>query len=62
MRRKIAYEIGLDVAILNDLASYNTKMEGMKLSRFDKALMLNRERIESVYRGNTAASRLLKLA
>jgi phenylpropionate dioxygenase-like ring-hydroxylating dioxygenase large terminal subunit len=62
MRRKITHEIGLDVAILNDLASYDPKMEGMKLSRFDKALMLNRERIESVYRGKPAPNRSLKLA
>jgi phenylpropionate dioxygenase-like ring-hydroxylating dioxygenase large terminal subunit len=62
MRRKIAHEIGLDVGILDDLASYNPKMEGMKLSRFDKALMLNRERIETVYRGNPTPGRTLKLA
>lgn len=62
MRWKVAHEINLDVNILNGLACYDTRMEGMKLSRFDKALMLNRERIESVYRGKSDSGRLLKLA
>jgi vanillate O-demethylase monooxygenase subunit len=62
-RRVTAKEIGRDVGILNSLASLEPRMEGMKLSRFDKALMLNRERIDRVYRGRTADSeRTLKLA
>jgi phenylpropionate dioxygenase-like ring-hydroxylating dioxygenase large terminal subunit len=51
MRRKLKYEIDLDVEILNHLASYETSLEGMKLSRFDKALGLNRERINRIYKG-----------
>lgn len=51
MRRKLQHEIDLDVAILSQLASYETSLEGMKLSRFDKALGLNRERLERIYRG-----------
>jgi nitrite reductase/ring-hydroxylating ferredoxin subunit len=51
IRKHLAKEIGADLKILNGLASYETSLEGMKLSRFDRALGLNRERIERVYRG-----------
>lgn len=51
-RRKAEREIGGDVAILEGLASHDPSLDGMKLSRFDKALGLNRERIERIYRGN----------
>jgi phenylpropionate dioxygenase-like ring-hydroxylating dioxygenase large terminal subunit len=51
MRRKLDYEIQLDVRILEGLADKNPSIEGMKLSRFDKVLGLNRERIERIYRG-----------
>jgi phenylpropionate dioxygenase-like ring-hydroxylating dioxygenase large terminal subunit len=51
-RRKVEREIGEDVKILEGLASHDPSLEGMKLSRFDKALGLNRERIERVYRGH----------
>ena len=52
MRKHLAKEIGFDIAILNGLASYETGLEGMKLSRFDRVLGLNRERIERIYRSN----------
>jgi phenylpropionate dioxygenase-like ring-hydroxylating dioxygenase large terminal subunit len=51
MRRKLDYEIQLDVRILEGLADKNPNLDGMKCSRFDKVLGLNRERIERVYRG-----------
>lgn len=51
MRRKLSYEIDLDVRILENLVDKSTGIEGMKLSRFDKVLGLNRERIERIYRG-----------
>jgi len=41
------------VRILEGLADQRANLEGMKLSRFDKALGLNRERIERVYRGRS---------
>ena len=44
-------EIRLDVDILEGLASHETSMEGMKLSRFDRSLGLNRERIQTIFRG-----------
>jgi phenylpropionate dioxygenase-like ring-hydroxylating dioxygenase large terminal subunit len=53
--RKIDREINLDVKILEGLADQNPSIEGMKLSRFDKVLGLNRERIERVYRGRKAS-------
>lgn len=52
MRRQLNYEIDLDVKVLEGLADKNPSIEGMKLSRFDKVLGLNRERIEKIYRGN----------
>lgn len=53
LKRKLDYELRLDVRILEGLADKSTSIEGMKLSRFDKVLGLNRERIERVYRGNS---------
>ena len=50
-KRKLSYEIDLDVRILEGLADKTTAIEGMKLSRFDRVLGLNRERIERIYRG-----------
>jgi phenylpropionate dioxygenase-like ring-hydroxylating dioxygenase large terminal subunit len=55
MRRNLDYEIGLDKRILENLADKKVSMEGMKLSRFDKVLGLNRERIERIYRGRISA-------
>jgi hypothetical protein len=51
LRRKIDYEIHLDKRILEGLADQSANVEGMKLSRFDKVLSLNRERINRIYRG-----------
>ena len=51
MRRQLDYEIQLDVRVLEGLADKNPNIEGMKLSRFDRVLGLNRERIETIYRG-----------
>jgi phenylpropionate dioxygenase-like ring-hydroxylating dioxygenase large terminal subunit len=52
--RMLRREVELDIRILEDLADKNPSLEGMKLSRFDRALGLNRERIDSVYRGKVA--------
>lgn len=51
MRRKLNHEINLDKQILENLTDKRVGMEGMKLSRFDRVLGLNRERIERIYRG-----------
>jgi phenylpropionate dioxygenase-like ring-hydroxylating dioxygenase large terminal subunit len=51
MRRMLNHEINLDVEILQGLANQDPSIEGMKLSRFDRVLGLNRERINRVYRG-----------
>jgi hypothetical protein len=50
LRRKIDHEIRLDKRILEGLADQSADLEGMQLSRFDKVLALNRERINRVYR------------
>jgi hypothetical protein len=51
IRRQIDLEIRRDKRILEGLADQSADIEGMKLSRFDKVLTLNRERIHRVYRG-----------
>jgi phenylpropionate dioxygenase-like ring-hydroxylating dioxygenase large terminal subunit len=51
LSRKIDHEIGLDKRILEGLADQSSGIEGMILSRFDKVLALNRERINRIYRG-----------
>ena len=56
LRRKIDHEIRLDKRILEGLADQSADIEGMKLSRFDKVLALNREHINRVYRGLGAKS------
>ena len=50
LRRKIDHEIRLDKRILEGLADQRADLEGMQLSRFDKVLALNRERINRIYR------------
>ncbi len=55
MRSRLDHEIRLDIRILEGLADKNPSIEGMKLSRFDRVLGLNRERIERIYRGAVAA-------
>jgi len=52
LRALVNLEVNCDVTMLEQLASKNPALEGMKLSRFDRVLGLNRERIERIYRGN----------
>ncbi len=56
LRRRLDYEIQLDVRILEGLADQTTAIDGMKLSRFDRVLGLNRERIERIYRGTATTA------
>lgn len=51
IRKHLDREIRLDLDLLKGLASQDPSVEGMKLSRFDRVLGLNRDRIERVYRG-----------
>jgi phenylpropionate dioxygenase-like ring-hydroxylating dioxygenase large terminal subunit len=60
MCKHLDREIRLDLDILGSLASYDTAIDGLKLSRFDRALGLNRERIERVYRGGAKQLTLLR--
>ena len=53
-RRELDREIRADVSMLYHMADYDTGIEGLKLSRFDKVLGLTRERINRIYRGETA--------
>jgi hypothetical protein len=54
IRRLIEREVDLDCRILANLADASPELDGLKLSRFDRALGLNRERIERIYRGLAA--------
>jgi len=56
MRHSHDKEIREDQRVLNGLADKQTSLAGLKLSRFDRVLGLNRERIERVYRGDSSAS------
>jgi vanillate O-demethylase monooxygenase subunit len=59
MRQQLDAEIRRDVALVENLASQEPSIVGMKLGRFDHVLGLNRERIERLYRGpgNRCANR-----
>ncbi|MBM3980735.1 MAG: Rieske 2Fe-2S domain-containing protein [Planctomycetes bacterium] len=59
MRREIDREVRADVSMLHHMAAYDTSIEGLKLSRFDKVLGLTRERIDRIYRGAPAGRRAL---
>ncbi|PWT82700.1 MAG: iron-sulfur cluster-binding protein, Rieske family [Acidobacteria bacterium] len=48
--RLVDYEIQCDVKLVENLANKSPRLEGMKLSRFDRGLGLNRERIDRLYR------------
>ena len=43
-------EIKLDVSILESLASHEVSLKGTKLTKFDKALQQNRNRLDKIYR------------
>jgi len=51
LRRLVDVEVGLDVDMLARLADKSPGISGMRLSRFDKVLGLNRRRIALLYRG-----------
>jgi phenylpropionate dioxygenase-like ring-hydroxylating dioxygenase large terminal subunit len=55
--RMLDHEIRLDARILENLADKSPELTGMKLSRFDRVLGLNRERIERVYRHGSTDGR-----
>jgi phenylpropionate dioxygenase-like ring-hydroxylating dioxygenase large terminal subunit len=52
-QRQIDREVTADVSMLHHLADYRTGIEGLKLSRFDKVLGLTRERIKTIYHGES---------
>jgi phenylpropionate dioxygenase-like ring-hydroxylating dioxygenase large terminal subunit len=62
LRREIDREVRSDVSMLYHMADYDTNIDGLKLSRFDKVLGLTRERIARIYRGEGASRVGLKLA
>lgn len=53
---KLEEEILLDVRMLENLADKSPRLEGMHLSRFDRVLGLNRERIQRLYYGAPPAA------
>jgi vanillate O-demethylase monooxygenase subunit len=46
---KTKAELDADARLCSQLADKNTSIEGMKLSRFDKTMGLNRERLKQIY-------------
>lgn len=50
VRRHLKHELSLDAGIMAGLADKSIDIQGMILSRFDKVIGLNRERLERVYR------------
>ena len=59
VRHKTEAELRADVAVLGKLADYDTGIEGLKLSRFDKTLGLTRDRLARIYRGEMAGRLVL---
>jgi phenylpropionate dioxygenase-like ring-hydroxylating dioxygenase large terminal subunit len=51
MRWKLDAEVRQDVRMLENLANTDCGIGGLKLSRFDRVLGLNRERLDRIYRG-----------
>jgi phenylpropionate dioxygenase-like ring-hydroxylating dioxygenase large terminal subunit len=51
MRRHALHEVELDCVKLRDLADKRPNLDGLHLSRFDRLLILNRDRINRIYRG-----------
>ncbi len=51
VKRFASDEIEYDCQMLKRLADNSSDLAGMKLSRFDKLLQINRERIRRIYRG-----------
>ena len=56
LRREIAATIDEDVWLLENLADQTSDLDGMKLSRFDRALGLNRERLRRIYYGEATTA------
>lgn len=50
MRRQYIKEVNEDQRVLNGLADKTVSLEGMKLSRFDRVMGMNRQRINKLYR------------
>jgi hypothetical protein len=53
-RRKADAEITRDCVVLHKLADTTPDLAGLKLSRFDRPMALNRARLDRVYRGRVA--------
>lgn len=50
MRRQYVKEVNEDQRVLNGLADKKVSLAGMKLSRFDRVMGMNRQRINQIYR------------
>jgi len=56
LARIVNVEVQCDVVMLESLTDKNPSIEGMKLSRFDRVLGLQRERIDRIYYGQGQSS------
>jgi len=50
IKRLLKLEVELDIGIIESIADKDPQLSGMRLSRFDRVLGLNRSRISSIYR------------
>jgi hypothetical protein len=60
IKKQTATEIDADIDMLQYMADYEPGLAGLKLSRFDKSLGLNRERIQRIYRGESTTRHALR--
>jgi hypothetical protein len=60
IKKQTATEIDADIDMLQYMADYEPGLAGLKLSRFDKSLGLNRERIQRIYRGESPTRHALR--
>jgi len=56
MRRLIKATVAEDIWLLENLADQRPDIDGLKLSRFDRILGLTRERLQSLYYGESASA------
>lgn len=56
MRRSYRQEVDEDKRMIDNLADKQTDLAGLKLSRFDRVLGANRERVERLYRGRAESA------
>ncbi len=55
VKHHLRSELDRDIRVLRKLDHQGVEVTGMKLSRFDRVMLLNREKLQQVYRGSSQA-------